>query len=55
MPQLHVGTAADTWLSVASRYGIPVNEMIRANPNAKATLAAGTKLFIPPCNNGVLQ
>ena len=38
--------------------GVTVNELIRANPSissASSKLPASTKLFLPPCINGVLQ
>ena len=52
---MHVATATDTWSTLVSRYGATVNEFMRANPSVPAKFGAGTKVFIPPCNQGVLQ
>lgn len=53
--QVHTATATDTWSTLVSRYGATVNEFMRANPTVPARITAGTKIFIPPCNQGVLQ
>jgi hypothetical protein len=48
-------TATDTWQSIAVRQKVVVTELIRSNPNITGSITSGAKVFIPPCNNGVLQ
>ncbi|WIA16017.1 hypothetical protein OEZ85_012750 [Tetradesmus obliquus] len=45
----------DNWQTVAVKQQVGVTELMRSNPNVTAAVTTGTKLFIPPCNNGVLQ
>ncbi|WIA16012.1 hypothetical protein OEZ85_012745 [Tetradesmus obliquus] len=44
----------DSWQSIASKNNVLAMELIRANPNL-TKFANGTKVFIPPCNNGFIQ
>jgi len=56
---VYVATATDTWMSVSSRYRTTVNQLMRSNPQlvpqANNIVGSGARLYIPPCNDGVLQ
>lgn len=52
---VYVATATDTWLSIANKNGITLNQLLRSNPGITGVITAGKKVFVPPCNNGVLQ
>ncbi|WIA16010.1 hypothetical protein OEZ85_012743 [Tetradesmus obliquus] len=40
------------WQGVASRSGVLVNELMRANPDIKLPITSSTPVFLPPCNYG---
>jgi hypothetical protein len=48
------GTGGDTWQSIATKNNVLAMELIRANPNVPR-ITNGTKIFLPPCNNGAVQ
>jgi hypothetical protein len=48
-------TSTDTWQTIAAKHKVLVNELIRSNPSIKGKVAKDNRIFIPPCNKGLLQ
>jgi hypothetical protein len=44
--------SGDSWLTIAQKKVVNLVELIRANPSITGQPAAGTSVFLPPCNDG---
>lgn len=52
----YVASATDTWLTVASKYGVSPVELMRANPQVTSgKITDKQRVFIPPCLSGVVH
>jgi hypothetical protein len=48
----YTAVKGDTWFGIASSQGVAVVELMRSNPAFTSDPPAGSKVFLPPCNNG---